>query len=627
MLIFSLVAPAVIAAGLEFEHYRRFITAGTLPLLKLDDLVLFGLLWAKSLLVMIPLLGAAGLCAWLDWRKSAWTIFLLGAILVTFWLVVDVQVHALTNLHVLTLAALLKNPDATEVGGGTWAIIGPYVLPFLGVALAVLVLARVAHPVADRLAGWCGRLGPRCGALLATGGFLLPILVALPAQRLFSRPILFQQLEAELPVPLPTMVGNTGGLATDALDAFNHRLQTALAPVYGRLLPGIIACPPPDRTVALGTRRPDVLVIVLESWRHEVLCPQDMPRLSAFAATGLRLTRHYSAGNNSHPGLFSLLYGRYPLTYHQTLDKHVPAQWPLAMRDNGYLTTYLATTLIAWERMEEYLNHTVFDDIVADDKGNWPGRDERTLARIRGIFARPAPQPRFVVAFLLSTHYPYTYPPRYDVHHPAASEEMVQSPRRELYRQEILNRYLNAAAFLDDQIGRTLEGVDLSHTIVVLTGDHGESILDDGFMAHGSRLSDAQTRVPLAIFGCGVPAEVVDRPSSHVDVLPTVAHLIAGRHVPIAHSQGRDLLDPQEPAGPVMIFQLAPTREPSLPGAIIGPQGHLLLRFFTDPAEAHLQVLGPLDARGSLELAASPTADQEQQWNTCATGMLERLAR
>ena len=55
--------------------------------------------------------------------------------------------------------------------------------------------------------------------------------------------------------------------------------------------------------------RPNVLMVVLESLRRDVLTPQLMPNTSALAQDARVFDRHFSTGNATRYGLFGLLYG------------------------------------------------------------------------------------------------------------------------------------------------------------------------------------------------------------------------------------------------------------------------------------------------------------------------------
>lgn len=104
----------------------------------------------------------------------------------------------------------------------------------------------------------------------------------------------------------------------------------------------------------------------------------------------------------------------------------------------------------------------------------------------------------------------------------------------------MLNRYRNALGFLDDEISNLIRRLDPERNVIVLTGDRGESFWDDGTFMHASRGSDVQMRVPLVVVGPGIPRGRLTARSRHMDVLPSLLHLLAGRNVPLAHTHGRD---------------------------------------------------------------------------------------
>ena len=78
-------------------------------------------------------------------------------------------------------------------------------------------------------------------------------------------------------------------------------------------------------------------------------------------------------------------------------------------------------------------------------------------------------------------------------------------------------------------------------TLVVILGDHGESLGEHGERTHGMLLYDGALRIPLVIAGPGVSAGEHRRPVSIVDVAPTVLRL-AGLGVSGGHAGPRSPL-------------------------------------------------------------------------------------
>jgi arylsulfatase A-like enzyme len=117
----------------------------------------------------------------------------------------------------------------------------------------------------------------------------------------------------------------------------------------------------------------------------------------------------------------------------------------------------------------------------------------------------------------------------YDVHAPQA----LPTDLRRAYG----DRYEGGIAYVDAQVGRLLEALErrqlLSNTVVVVAGDHGESLGEHGEQGHGIFLYQSTLRVPLVICAPGMTARRVTDATSLVDVFPTVLQLLGiPPHVP-----------------------------------------------------------------------------------------------
>jgi len=116
-------------------------------------------------------------------------------------------------------------------------------------------------------------------------------------------------------------------------------------------------------------------------------------------------------------------------------------------------------------------------------------------------------------------------------------------------RKWLLKLYDGELRRLDVFFGQLLETLEQlrlkEETLIVLTADHGEELLDHGFVGHAStslaaRLYEEHTRIPLIISLPGtVAAGEVEDPVSQVDIAPTILTLF-GQPVP-SIMQGHDL--------------------------------------------------------------------------------------
>lgn len=414
-------------------------------------------------------------------------------------------------------------------------------------------------------------------------------------------------------------------------DAFSRRLNSQLDPVYRRIQASWRGDHPPDPDARVDrppAELPDVVVIVLESLRHEVFAPDYMPRLDRWAAGGLRLRRHYSASNISHFGLYGLLYARLPLFYGRDLDDEVRPQLTASLGASGYETLFIASARFAgWRRMEEYLSERNFDEVLAPTADwrstqQWVSDDRWMFAELRTRLAKRTQRPRLMVAFATSTHYPFEFPPEFDRHTPSGQEVSYEN-WMQLDRAQLENRYRNACLFMEDEVMRLIESVDPARTVVVVTGDHGESLGEDGVLSHGSKPSEIQLRVPFAMVGPGVPAREIRTATSHADLVPTLLHVLAGRTVPLRHTAGRDLLA----AGPLADRVLLAPRQQLPPFELLLVEGHERLLFKARVDRPFIETFGFLDPRGDMDLErpVPPAPEDADRFVEAMRATLERM--
>ncbi len=108
----------------------------------------------------------------------------------------------------------------------------------------------------------------------------------------------------------------------------------------------------------------------------------------------------------------------------------------------------------------------------------------------------------------------------YDPHIPYDPPE----PFRAQFRS---NPYAGEIAYTDAQVGRVLDWLREKNlddeTVVIVIGDHGESLGEHGEYTHGVFLYDSTVRVPLIIAGPGVAAgSRIEQQVRSIDIMPTV---------------------------------------------------------------------------------------------------------
>ncbi len=193
----------------------------------------------------------------------------------------------------------------------------------------------------------------------------------------------------------------------------------------------------------------------------------------------------------------------------------------------------------------------------------WPAydadmTDEDFVYESRNFMRNPPRRPWFVVTSLKATHSPFVYPiefaGRYDpkVFEPPepGPEDGAQIPLifKDLTRQEkqgITAAYYTAAEYLDECVGRTLDGLEKSgeaeNTIVIYIGDHGYCLGDHGrFEKHC--MYEQAVRAPLIVRWPGhtTPGGVSGALVEFIDLFPTIAE-VCGVPIP-PEVEGRSLV-------------------------------------------------------------------------------------
>lgn len=351
----------------------------------------------------------------------------------------------------------------------------------------------------------------------------------------------------------------------------------------------------PEVTGPTGEATRDTVLIVLESLRADVLEPRTMPRASALAEGGLVLGRHHAGANSSLLGLHGLLTGR-PAA-HAEADLAAGVMPPLlaAARRAGYRTAWFdggheAAGAGGFGRLA---GPAFFDRHHAGANDDWAAGDAWALDRLADTLAEPNRPPVFAVVFLVATHFNYPPPPADERRFaPAAGDGglLVPRPPTGPFRTPVVNRYRNAVHAADARLGRFLDRIDLDATRIALTGDHGQSLYDDGTIGHWSRLSDAQTRVPFFLTGPGVPAGRIDATTAHADAAALLLRVLVGAPIDLA-----------PPERPTLLVQSNPVRGTEDWVVLEGGRRTAWLR----RGDA-FRLLGPIDTLGRLRPTPPP---------------------
>jgi len=242
------------------------------------------------------------------------------------------------------------------------------------------------------------------------------------------------------------------------------------------------------------------------------------PNLDAVARKGVRFDEAISPAPLTLPSHASLMTGRVPrrhgvrnnALFRLSDEPEVLAE---ALRRHGYHTAAFVSSAVLDRITGIDRGFEHYDDTVRVGSRQAFNYEERAASQTTDAalgHLDDLEEPFFLWVHYFDPHLPYVPPPPFD-------ERFPDRP----YDGEI--------AFMDDQVGRLLKAVRArtESLLVVVAGDHGESLGEHGEDAHGIFVYQATQRVPLIVAGPGVPrGKVVDRQVGLVDVAPTVLDLL-----------------------------------------------------------------------------------------------------
>jgi membrane-anchored protein YejM (alkaline phosphatase superfamily) len=483
-----------------------------------------------AVLATVPLFVVAGPLIFLLPRQRAVTLLAVVA--------------AAAFMALLTLDSLLWSQSRFHLNLFTMRILGSQSWLFAGVMF--LIGLTFETMLARGIWGWVRRRDSRRGGWL--GAFVaVNLLVAqgihawaeaayyTPVTSIANQVPLYRGVKAKTALSRLGLVdirqsrerGVAQRLSRDMDAAANRSLNYPLEP---------LRCPAEEPL--------NLLLIVVDGLRADTVTQATMPRVHAVARLEASwFTEHFSGGNSSRMGHFSLYYGLPPVYF----DSFAAEQRASVLMDELQRRDYQLGIFSSSDMYRPAaLDRTVFANVPKLENAT-PLPDASSAERVTHmnaawldwIGAADTTRPWF--GFLL---YDSTT---------LLDQDELRGAWAAAPADERRARYHEAMQYNDALIGRVLADLQSrglrERTVVVISSDHGEEFdtreLDR--KGHGSGYSRAQLQVPMIIAWPGRGAQVVRHRTSHYDFVPTLMTGMFGCTNPASdYSSGTDLYSGRE---------------------------------------------------------------------------------
>jgi len=331
-----------------------------------------------------------------------------------------------------------------------------------------------------------------------------------------------------------------------------NRLFLAVAAAASCSLPAVIGCS--RREPAAESKRPNVLLVTIDTFRADRLSQAVTPAIEALAASGLRFTNARTAVPLTLPAHTTILTGLLPPVHgvrangSDRLSETHPTLATI-LKTAGYRTAAFVGAFVLDRRFGLARGFDSYDDRIDRDpnaadklEAERPASAvvDRALAWLEHVAAAGAapPDPFFIWIHLYDPHAPYRAPAAFV----ARARQMGATPGSAVENRD----YDAEVMYADAQISRVFDWLrarDLvDRTVIVVAGDHGEGLGEHGEQTHGMLLYDGTLRVPLVVSRPGSGAATRSDAVSLVDVAPTI--LRSAGLTPPPEMSGRDLTAP-----------------------------------------------------------------------------------
>ncbi len=302
-----------------------------------------------------------------------------------------------------------------------------------------------------------------------------------------------------------------------------------------------------------GASKPNVLMIVVDSLRFDMLNDDVLPATSAWARDATRFEHHYSTGNGTRFGIFGLLYGLPGGYWHAALAERRGPVLIDVLDELGYQFFVFGSAPLDSPEFHRTAFTRIWDQVAPPGPGDVVERDRATTrGLIDSIRNRDRSRPFFGFLFLDAPH-AYAHPPEMttpfqphldSINYVALDNDFDPTPFLNLYKTSVL--------FDDGLVGSVLQALSTdeasSNTIVLVTGDHGQAFNEthDNTWGHNSAFSDYQVRVPFVVKWPGRAPGSIQRLTSHMDWAPTLLTDALGCDTPVdQYSTGLPLFQPK----------------------------------------------------------------------------------
>jgi len=310
------------------------------------------------------------------------------------------------------------------------------------------------------------------------------------------------------------------------------------------------------------SKKYNIVWLVVDSMRYDMFDKETMPYTWEFSKKATVFKNHYSGGNTTRFGIFTMFYALYGNYWFKMVGERRSPLFLDILKKMNYNIKILATAKLTFP---EFTNTCFVNidkkDIYDEPKGDLLYQRDSDLSDkvIEYIKSRDKSKPFFIFAFFDSPHGAYDYPRELEKFKPSHGVNLLKLDRENI--KPLFNKYRNSVYFEDHLIKKIIETIKneglIKNTIIIITADHGEAFLERGYTGHNHSFSKEEVSVPLVFYNPNLKPSIIEYKTSHLDLVPTFMKMLGVQNDSSDYSHGFGLFESKWDYLPVFTWDKA----------------------------------------------------------------------
>lgn len=300
----------------------------------------------------------------------------------------------------------------------------------------------------------------------------------------------------------------------------------------------------------------NIVIIGIDAWRFDAMNAVLTLHIAQIAQHAWQFKQHFSGGNATQPGLFSLFYSL-PSSYWSSMMKEKQG----ALLIHQLLQDHYQTKIFFSADMIPPFHKNIFIEVKDLRLGYPAGKTipdhDRSITNefIDFMQHRDTAKPFFVFLMYDSVHGYYNRQNFTNKLYPTPEEggQRLLALDQQAKMQEAIYRYRNAVHFVDQEVNKVWGYLQqhqlLENTVVLITADHGEELGDNQqkYWGHGSNYTKYQVQVPFILYQPRTTPRQITYQTTHYDIAPFLLHdILQCRNPSSDYSIGENLFTPHQ---------------------------------------------------------------------------------